>query len=127
MMTGSSDLAMERTLADDVLTDGGGEVGTGVGRDDRERLVILHHCGEVVEGYVGTRIGAIEAPVSVDFDDDRLRGWGHYLRSRSRVVAVERRRPPGGIAFKIGGFCSRGYHYCDTRCGRGLHPGPLWI
>src|ERR1700730_6118653 len=118
MMTGSSDLAMERTLAGD-LEDGRRDVGTAVGFENHKVGLILHHDGDVVEGEIGAHVRPIEAATRISLDQDRP---GRGDRSdHGRVALCGLRRPPGGIAFKIGRFCLRGYRFCAMHSRGAVH------
>src|SRR5215471_3481137 len=123
MMTGSSGLAMERTLADDLPKDRRRDVLAGLGVADSEVVVILYHQGEVVEGHVDARVGAVEPLVSVLLDEDRLRNGRHESRVAGRGAGFG-----GGITFKIGAFRRPGYPLLQHVRGRRSAMPPLtWI
>src|ERR1700744_2070719 len=99
MMTGSSDLAMERTLAGDVLEDRSGDVDTAFDFTNREGGLILHHRGEIVEGEVKTGGRVIEAATRVLLDQDRGDRKAH-----GRIAGSRSRRPPGGYRLQTRRF-----------------------
>src|SRR5215813_6602281 len=110
MMTGSSGLAMECTLADDLLEDRRCHVFAGRGLANGEILFILHHRGEVVEGQVGSGARTVKPAAGIPLDKDRSWGWGHIgghlswgPRRRSRPTRWENRR-----------FLFPGLSFCDV-------------
>src|SRR6266851_3287693 len=125
MMTGSSDLAMGRTLADDRSEYRGRDVLAGLGFADDEFLLVLHHAGEILDCHIAAQCRTVEAFAAIPLDQDRLSGSGHVVPACPRPHTGSPAHP--ATAFKIGGFRRPGYPFSDRRSGRGTMRGVTWI